>query len=201
MEEITKGWSRLSLLGLEWDGFRLRNEMGSAEFILVAEFHTKRVLNTDTIARNFEQLWRSRNDFKVKDLGNHIVLFIFDNKPDTDRILASQPWSFDKYLVVLQRYETHMHAQELWFDMVPFWVQVYDTPIRFRNKAVVQGIFLGIGNVVSCDLVEMEGGDFMWARVIIDISKPLSWGSKITLDDGTHGWVSFKFERLANICD
>lgn len=54
MEEITEGWSCLSLLGLEGDGFRFRNEMGSVEFILVAKFYTKRVLNTDTIARNFE---------------------------------------------------------------------------------------------------------------------------------------------------
>ena len=135
--------------------------MGSAGFILAAKFYTKRVLNTDTIARNFEQLWQSRNSFKVKDLGNHIVLFIFHNKLDMNRILASQPWSFDKYLVVLQRYETHMHARELCFDMVPFWAQVYDIPIKFRNKAVVEGICSGIRNVVSCDLVEMEGGDFM----------------------------------------
>lgn len=56
MEEITEGWSRLSLLGPEWDGFRLRNEMGSAEFILAAKFYTKRVLNTHAIVRNFEQL-------------------------------------------------------------------------------------------------------------------------------------------------
>ena len=91
MEEITEGWSRLSLQGPEGDGFRLRSEMGSEEFVLAAKFFTKRALNTDAIARNFSQLWCSRNGFKIKDLGNHIVLFIFDNKLDTDRILASQP--------------------------------------------------------------------------------------------------------------
>ena len=196
MEEIIEGWSCLSLLGPKGDGFKLRNEMGSVEFILAAKFYTKRVLNTDAIVRNFEELWRSWNGFKVKDLGNHIVLFIFDNKPDTNRILASQPWSFDEYLVVLQQYKTHMHARELCFDMVPFWVQVYDIPIRLRNKVVVDCICSGIRNVVSCDLAKMEGWEFTQARVIIDISKPLSQGHKITLDDGTHGWVSFKFERL-----
>uniref|UniRef100_A0A7N2RAR5 DUF4283 domain-containing protein n=1 Tax=Quercus lobata TaxID=97700 RepID=A0A7N2RAR5_QUELO len=105
MEEIIEGWSRLSLQGPEGDGFRLRSEMGSEEFVLAAKFFTKRVLNTDAIAKNFSQLWRSRNGFKMKDLGNHIVLFIFDNKLDTDRILASQPWSFDKSLVAIQCYD------------------------------------------------------------------------------------------------
>ena len=73
MDEITEGWSRLSLQGLEGDGFKHRFEMGSEEFVLVAKFFTKRILNTDAIARNFSQLWRSRNGFKIKTW--EIILF------------------------------------------------------------------------------------------------------------------------------
>ena len=87
---------------------------------MAAKFFMKRALNTVAIARNFSQLWRFRNGFKIKDLGNHIILLIFDNKLDTDRVLASQPWSFDKYLVAIQRYEAKTHARELFFDRVPF---------------------------------------------------------------------------------
>lgn len=54
MEDITRGWSCLSLSGSEGDGFRLSNEMGSVEFILDAKFFTKSVLNSDAIARNFK---------------------------------------------------------------------------------------------------------------------------------------------------
>ena len=200
MEEITEGWRRLSLQGPEGDGFSLRPEMGSEEFILAAKFFTRRVLNTDAIARNFSQLWRSRNGFKIKDMGNHIILFIFDNKLDTDRVLASQPWSFDKFLVAIQRYDKNTPVRDLVFDRVPIWVQVYDIPIRFANKGVAEGICSGIGDVCPAELSVMEGGDFWRVRVIIDISKPLSRGRKITLDDGSAGWVSFKYERLPNIC-
>lgn len=216
MEEITGGWSRLSLQGPEGDGFNLRSEMVSEEFVLVAISFTKRVLNTDAIARNFSQLWHSQNGFKIKDLGNHIVLFIFDNKLDIDRVLASQPWSSDKFLVAIQRYDKSTLARDLVlyrvpydkstvacdlvFDRVSFWVQVYDIPIRFTNKAVVEGLCLGIGEVCSSDFSIMEGGDFLRVQVILDISKPLSRGCKITLDDGLVSWVSFKYERLPNIC-
>lgn len=61
----------------EGDGFQIGNEMGSNEFILVAKFFTKRVLNIEAIARKFTHFWRLRNGFKIKDLGDHIVLFIF----------------------------------------------------------------------------------------------------------------------------
>ena len=167
---------------------------------MAAKFFTRRVLNTDAIARNFSQLWRSRNGFKIKDLGNHIVLFIFDNKLEADRVPVSQPWSFDKFLVAIQWYEKSTPASDLVFDKVPFWVQVYDIPFRFANKVVVEGICSGIGEVCPSDFSVMEGGDFMRVQVILDITKPLSRGRKITLDDGSVGWVSFKYERLPNIC-
>ena len=174
--------------------------MGSEEFVLAAKFFTRRVLNIDAIARNFSQLWHSRNGFKIKDLGNHIVLFIFDNKLEVDRVLASQPWSFDKFLVAIQWYEKSTPARDLVFDIVTFWVQVYDIPFRFANKVVAEGLCSGIGEVCPSDFSVMEGGDFMRVRVILDITKPLSRGCKITLNDGSVCWVSFKYERLPNIC-
>ena len=41
MDEITEGWSKLSLQGPEGDGFNLRAKMGSEEFVLAAKFLQK----------------------------------------------------------------------------------------------------------------------------------------------------------------
>ena len=173
MEEITAGWSRLSLSGTKGDSFQIGDEMGSNEFILVEKFYTKRVLNTEVIAQNFTQLWRSRNGFKIKDVGDHIVLFIFDNKHEAGCVVDSQPWSFDKHLVAIQCYEKRMPVRELFFNHILFWVQVYDIPIRFKNQAIAEGICSGISEVYTTKNSAMEGGDFMRIRVIINIFKPL----------------------------
>ena len=125
--------------------------MGSKDFILAAKFYTKRVLNVDVVAQNFSQLWHTRNGFKIKDQGNHIVLFIFENKFDSDRILSSQPWSFNKFLVVFQRYENSIHVRNLDFEKVLLWVQVYDIPFSFMNIIVAEGICSGIGEVSPSD--------------------------------------------------
>lgn len=91
--------------------------------------------------------------------------FIFDSKLEADRVVASQPWSFDKHLVAIQRYEKRMPAWELCFDHILFWVQIYDIPIRFMNHTVAEGICSGIGEVYSTENSAMEGGDFMRIRV------------------------------------
>ena len=96
--------------------------------------------------------------------------------------------------MAIQWYEKSTPARDLVFDKVPFWVQVYDIPFRFANKVVVEGICSSIGEICPSNFSVMEGGDFMRVRVILDISKPLSRGRKITLDDGSVGWVSFKYE-------
>lgn len=50
------------------------------------------------------------------------------------------------------------------------------------------------------DAFDCDGGSFIRVRVLIDIMKPLCRGRLITLEDGTEHWVSFKYERLTNLC-
>ena len=101
----------------------------------------------DAVARTFKPLWRADSGFTVSKEGSHMALFVFDNKDDGDRILSSEPWSFDKYLVVLERYERQTPLEELKFDKASFWVQVHNIPIGYRNKSVVEDIYEVIGQV------------------------------------------------------
>ena len=45
-----------------------------------------------------------------------------------------------------------------------------------------------------------NAGNFIYLQVSIDTSLPLCRGRLISLHDGKQIWVSFKYERLPNIC-
>ena len=120
MDELTKQWKGLSLSQWEGPKFRMRSDLATTEYIIAAKFLTKRALNLDAIAATFQPLWRSKNGFRLKNLGNHIVLFIFDNKADVDNILANEPWSYDKNLMVLQRYKADSKVENLSFNLTHF---------------------------------------------------------------------------------
>lgn len=201
MDDLTTQWNCLSLSEREGDDLCIKKDRQSKEHIIAALFFTRRALNMDSVARTFKPLWRSENGFKVQVEGDHKVLFVFDNKEDVDRILDAQPWSFDKSLVVLQRYDRNSPIEELSLDKASFWVQVHNIPIRYRNRSVAEDICESIGEVHrSTENSEGEGGSFVRVRVTLDVYQPLCRGRVIQLEEGGKIWVNFKYERLPNFC-
>ena len=200
MDDLTNHCKGLSILDTEGPTFDLEEELATPEYIIVGKFYTRRALNMEAIASNFMPLWRSKNGFKVKNMGNHIVLFTFDNKHEVDSILANEPWSFDKHLLVLQHYDKDEPIEDLTFNSTTFWVQVHDIQVRFMNPKVVEGICSTVGTVVRKSKTKMNGGSFMRVRVNVDVTRPLSRGRMVSVGHSTEKWVSFKYERLPNIC-
>ena len=72
---------------------------------------------------------------------------MFDNSGDIDRILQNQPWSFDKHLVMLQRYNYDCSVRDLVFLRTKFSVQVHDIPTRYMTIEVAENICEIIGEV------------------------------------------------------
>ena len=151
--------------------------------------------------RTFSPFWRSRNGFKVHNAGDHTILFVFDNNEEVEKVLASEPWSFDRHLVVLQRLEIVAPVRDLAFDKVSIWVQVHNILVSCLNKGVAEELCEVIGEVDwNSNNAEVEGGSFIRVHVRVDISIPLCRGRVLSIEDGEEGWVSFKYERLPNIC-
>lgn len=101
MEGLTKHWSKLTLNDREDGQLHLLEERSSGEVILAAKFFTKRSLSIEAIIRTFNPLWHLKNGFQVRSTEDHILLFVFDNLEEAEKILSSQPWSFDKHLAVV----------------------------------------------------------------------------------------------------
>lgn len=145
MEDLIRHWNYLSLSEKEGYDVCFKKDRCSKEYIIAAQFFTKHALSMEAVARTFKPLWKADNDFTVSKEGSHKALYMFDNKEDVDRILSSEPWSFKKYLVVLERYERQTPLEDLKFDKAYFWVQVHNIPIGYRNKSVAEDICEAIG--------------------------------------------------------
>ena len=201
MDDLSNRWKSLSLSEKEGPGLALKPDQATTEFSMVAWFLTKRLINLDAIANTFNPLWRTKTGFRMKFIGDHLILFSFDSKEDVDRILAVEPWSFDKHIMVVERYDNVAVVDSSSLNTVAFLVQIHDIPLRFRNRGVAKQICEAMGNVIQTENPsECDGGSFIQVRVAVNISLPLCRGRLITLENDEAHWVSFRYECLPNVC-
>ena len=138
MDDLTKQWSGLTISQREGPKVRLQDDMAALVSILNAKFLTKRALNPKAVAATFMPIWRSKRGFKIKNLGNHIMIFTFDSETEVDTILANAPWSFDKHLMILQKYDGVSKIEDLDFNNTPFWIQLHGLPVKFMTITVAE---------------------------------------------------------------
>nr|POE70499.1 hypothetical protein CFP56_22899 [Quercus suber] len=81
MEDL---WSRFSLTEEEEGGAEVPRQKEEVVHRLAGKFFTKRVLNVDAVARTFKPLWRVSGELKIRDLGENILLFEFDDNLDME---------------------------------------------------------------------------------------------------------------------
>lgn len=98
MARLDDLWARFSLMEEEKGGAKVSKQEAMVHY-LVGKYFMKRVLNVDVVARTFKPLLNLVGKLKIRDIGEHILLFKFEDSLDLERVLEFEPWSYDKHLV------------------------------------------------------------------------------------------------------
>lgn len=116
MDDLATRWKTLSLSDRESKTLALTKNNQSEEYVLAAKFFTRRNVSIDAVAKTFRSLWRTSNDFRIRDAGDNHLLFVFELESDMIKVLMGEPWSFDRHLVVLKRYDGITPMEEVDFS-------------------------------------------------------------------------------------
>jgi hypothetical protein len=202
MEDMSGLWENFHLNDREEVPFEFGLDEEIEQFYLAARFMTSRVLNIESVVRTFEPLWQAVHGFTTRDMGNNILVFAFEDVFDLERVLQSEPRSYDKHLVSFQRVEANTSISEMDCQWVSFWVQIHNHSVRRMNHetALALGGTLGVVEKVVESEEERGREGCMRVRVKVDNSKPLCRGRKARLLAGKETWISFKYKRLPNFC-
>ena len=74
-------------------------------------------------------------------------MFAFEVESDVDKVLMGEPWSFDRHLVLLQRYDGKTTMKDLDFTTSLLWVQIHSLPFCFLSPVVAISIGETLGDV------------------------------------------------------
>nr|POE58917.1 isoform 2 of probable fatty acyl-coa reductase 4 [Quercus suber] len=84
MAGLEEMWARFSLSEEEERGVDVDGQEVTIPHRLASKFFTKRVLNVDAVAHTFKPLWRPRGELKIRDMGDNILLFEFEDCLDME---------------------------------------------------------------------------------------------------------------------
>ena len=201
MEDITNSWRKLKLTDKKAPAMKL-TKISTKEHTLVGKFFTKRRLSIEAVARTFRNIWNTEKNFEVRDLRENMLLFIFKDEADLEWVIKQSPWTFDKYLVALQKPDEDKSIESMSFNSSPFWVQLHNVPLSFMSNENAEEIGSTIGKVEEVDVpVSGQGyGRFLRVKVKVEIGQPLCRGRLVDLGDRDPIWVAFRYERLPVFC-
>ena len=176
MAGLDELWSRFSLTEEEERGADVPRQKAAMNHRLAGCFLTKRVLNVDVVGRTFKSLWKPSGELKIRDVGEHTLLFEFEDNLDLERVQEYEPWFYDKNLVILQRAQDAKSALFLEFSSATFWIQLHNVLENSLTQETGEAIGKAFGTVVQVADLEDDGcgGEFLRVRVTVDIAKPLA---------------------------
>ena len=163
MVGLDEMWARFSLLEEEERGAVVSQQKALIVHRLASKFLTKQVLNVDVVARTFKPLWKPIGELKIRDVGDNIPLFEFEDILDLEQVLEFEPWSYDKHLVVFQKAIDAESAPLLDYSFTTFWMQIHNIPPDLVTQETDESIGSTLGTVVQVANPEDDGmgGEFL----------------------------------------
>ena len=180
----------------------MSNSKQHAKFSILFKLQTSKEFNKEAFKSTIQKLWHGLHGVTIKEVGNNLFLAIFISEEDLVEVLDRSPWSFYRRLIFLKRLIRDLSPGNVFFKYSPFWIRVFNIPIKSMNSLVGSWIANEIGVPILVDSPKsgFAWGPFLRIRVDIDVTKPLMRGKIIHIEGAKEGWVFFRYERLPTFC-
>ncbi|KAH0943069.1 hypothetical protein HID58_002706 [Brassica napus] len=122
--------------------------------------------------------------------------FLFETERDMEMVLWSGPYTYDGWLVVLQRWEDEPGPDFL--KSIPMWVKIRGIPVRYLSEGTVREIVKGMGEIMEVDLDDKTFDvRFVRARVDVSVETRLCFKKVVRFESGEVKVVSLSYEDIA----
>nr|POF23781.1 uncharacterized protein CFP56_13718 [Quercus suber] len=206
-EELEELWKKLTVTEAEDEDIKLgSNSTKAAKEVgkncMVMKILTQRTIILEALKKNMRMLWKPSQGMQISEIDEDLFLVEFGNGRDKKKVMEMSPWSYEKQLILMQDFEGELVPKEIKLKWVPFWVQIFNLPLKCMTKESGYEIGSKIGVVLDIDVPEkgVQWGKFLRVRIRFDATAKLIRGKKVSIEEGESRWVFFKYERLPNFC-
>ncbi|KAL0402306.1 UNVERIFIED_CONTAM: hypothetical protein Slati_4260500 [Sesamum latifolium] len=174
------------------------SDTGSFKLCLVGRLLASRSYNFEGFGTAVKGMFNVVKGVEIKQLREGRLLFKFNHIIDMDRARNGCPWSFDKYVLIMNRIGVDDNPIHVNLNYCDLYVHVHDLLLSRMNL----GVATFIGNTLGLFWdMEMDDEGCSWGatlriRVGFNVTKPLKRALKIKTTMGEEHMVRFTYERL-----
>ncbi|KAI9124842.1 hypothetical protein K1719_004169 [Acacia pycnantha] len=131
--------------------------------------------------------WNLQDGFEEIEVTESAFMFRFSEKEEYYRILRGRPWTINGVVLNLLERSRYNSCEELDFSRCVAWIQIHKVPMEawcLENVILLGGY---VGEVILVEDTSYKGRylrNFLRARVILDLRKPLAYGFWLPRSDG-----------------
>ena len=180
-----------------------KEEIESYSLSLIGKFLTCKPFNKRVALSTLRRAWGLDEGVQMVEVGSNLFQFKFKTEFEMERIIKSDPWSFDNQVLMVKRWKQGMMmAGNVQFESVALWIQIWGAPFDMISPTVAAKIGSRLGRVEEVEKQQKQEAQnmFMRVKVAIPISKPIRRGGFVAGTDGQRTWVTFRYERLPMFC-
>ncbi|KAL0643179.1 hypothetical protein Bca4012_041469 [Brassica carinata] len=148
---------------------------------------------------SFPRLWGVADVAGGRIVENQKIQFLFRNEEAMLSVLRRGPWSFNEWMVSVQRWSPSISDEDM--NFISFWIQVRGIPIQYLSTRMVTRIGQGMGQFMETDF-QTDGAqnvDFVRIRLLCNVSFPLRF-QRMFRFGGETVVLRFRYEKLRGFC-
>ena len=151
-EDVINSLERMTLTTEEEEVIALtdegrKEEIESCTQSLIGKFLTCKPFNKKAALNTLKRAWGLEESVQIVEVGASLFQFKFNTEYDLERVFRGGPWTFDNQALMLQRWKKGMTAENVRFESVALWIQIWGAPFDMVSPKVATEVGSRLGEV------------------------------------------------------
>lgn len=169
-------------------------------YALIGKPVNPRKQNLRAMLSALPRLWGVADEVAGRVIEHNRIQFLFPSEESLLSVLRRGPWSFNEWMVSLQRWFPNQVEDDL--EYMTFWIQVRGIPPQYLTQRVVTRIGHVLGQFIETDFTA-EGThnvEYVRIRLLWNIHNPLRFQRMFRFGDHT-AVLKIRYEKLRGFCN
>jgi hypothetical protein len=170
------------------------------KLMALARVYTSKKFSPQTFEQHMRVAWSPARDVQFQHLEGNLFSVQCFCLGDWLKVEPGGPWLFRQSSVCIEKYDGHSSPDSIDLNFYSTWIQIHKLPIGYRKKALITNLVeKKAGKVVEVETDVQGAGNFVYARVKLDIRKSLARFVSMSIA-GQREIYHIKYGKMPRFC-